>query len=132
MKNSNVMRNISENQARNLGLALAFIVLTIAYVEQNHQLLPFAIILLFLCLCWPVVLRLLLTPVWTVFTGVISPFFSKLFLATCFFAVITPIGFLRKMLGMDPLQLKKWKGKNVSVFKIREQTMQKRDMENPF
>jgi hypothetical protein len=36
------------------------------------------------------------------------------------------------MSGTDPLQIKKWKKGHASILKVREQTIQAKDIEKPF
>ena len=126
------MSNFSEKQARDTGLAITFIIILISYYKHSYQLLPVAIVLLSFCLFWPYCLRLLLTPIWVLLFNIIGPFLSYVFLTLCFFLIITPIGLFRRTTGVDPLQLKKWGGGNSSILKIREHTVKRQDMENPY
>ena len=127
-----MMSNFSEKQARDTGLAITFIIILISYYKHSYQLLPVAIVLLSFCLFWPYCLRLLLTPIWVLLFKIIGPFLSYVFLTLCFFLIITPIGFFRRTIGIDPLQLKKWGRGDSSVFKIRESTIQGLDIEKPY
>jgi len=104
----------------------------ICYYKNISYLLPITIVLLALCLFCPYFLRLLLAPFLGLILKVIGPLVSKTFLVIYFYGIITPVGILRRMSGVDPLQLKKWKRKNSSVFKVREQTIERKDFEKPF
>lgn len=126
------MSSFSEKQARDTGLAITFIIILIAYYKHSYQLLPIAIVLLSFCLFWPYCLRLLLTPISFLLFNIVGSFLSYVFLTLCFFLIITPIGFFRRTTGVDPLQLKKWGGGNSSILKIREHTVNGKDMENPY
>ncbi len=127
-----MMKNLSEKQARDTGLAIVFILLIICYYKNSWYLLPTTIVLLALCLFFPYLLHLLLAPFLGLILKVIGPLLSKIFLVIYFYGIITPIGILRRISGVDPLQLKKWKRKNSSVFKVREQTIEEKDFEKPF
>jgi hypothetical protein len=75
---------------------------------------------------------MIFVPLWWLMMNIVGPFFSNLLLIICFFCMITPIGFLRRVMGSDTLQLKKWKEKNNSAFTVREKIIQKNDMEKPY
>jgi len=126
------MKNISEKHVRDTGLAVSFIILVICYFKNSLNLLPVTIALLALCLFFPYLLRLLLAPVLGLILKVIGPLLSRIFLVTSFYGIITPVGILRRISGVDHLQLKKWKKGNLSVFKVREQTIERKDLEKPF
>ena len=57
---------------------------------------------------------------------------SKVILTFVFFVVLTPIGLLRRLMGADSMQLKKWKKDAKSVLKKREQKFVMKDIENPY
>jgi len=126
------MNTLSQKQAQETGIAVSLIFFLIAYLKSSYQLLPVGIILLGISLFWPYGFRLLFAPVWFLLTKIVGPFFSYALLIVCFFCIITPIGLLRRMSGTDPLQIKKWKKGHASILKVREQTIQAKDIEKPF
>ena len=68
--------------------------------------------------------------VWFGFSKVIGTFVSKLLLSLIFFLILTPTGLLRRLIGFDSLQLKKWKKDNSSAFNTRDHDYIKTDIES--
>ena len=126
------MHTLSEKQAKDSGIAVSIIITSVMWSKELYALFPVVIGLLAVCLFWPYLLRMIFVPLWWLMMNIIGPLISNLLLIICFFFIITPIGFLRKARGTDPLQLKKWKENNDSAFTVREKTIQKNDMENPY
>ena len=124
--------HISEKQAKDSGIAVSIIIISIVWYKELYVLFPVIIGLLVICLFFPYLLRMIFVPLWWLMMNILGPFISKLLLIICFFFIITPIGFLRRAGGTDSLQLKKWKGNNGSAFTVREKTIQKNDMEKPY
>lgn len=54
---------------------------------------------------------------------------SRILLSLIYYVVVTPIGFLFRLFGNDPLLLKDTKG---SMYNYREHTFTKKDLENPW
>jgi hypothetical protein len=57
---------------------------------------------------------------------------SKILLTIVFFFIVTPVGIIRKWLGADAMQLKKWKKDTSSVFTDRHKMYQPKDIEKPY
>ena len=53
-------------------------------------------------------------------------------LTIIFFILVLPIGFMRRLLGKDPMQLQKWKKDQTSAFKTREHVYTAKDIEHPY
>jgi hypothetical protein len=126
------MQTFSEKEAKDAGIAVSIIIAGLAWYKEFYALFPVVIGLLAVCLFWPYLLRMIFVPLWWLMMNIVGPFFSNLLLIICFFCMITPIGFLRRVMGSDTLQLKKWKEKNNSAFTVREKIIQKNDMEKPY
>jgi hypothetical protein len=126
------MQTFSEKEAKDAGIAVSIIIASLAWYKEFYALFPVVIGLLAVCLFWPYLLRMIFVPLWWLMMNIVGPFFSNLLLIICFFCMITPIGFLRRVMGSDTLQLKKWKEKNNSAFTVREKIIQKNDMEKPY
>lgn len=125
------MENISEQRINSMGIGISLLLLLFMHFKHSYQLLWVVVVLLSLCQFLPYLLRLIFAPV-IVLSEIIGLFAFKIFLSICFFGIITPIGFLRRKTGTDPLQLKKWKNNNSSVFMIRDLTIKESDFENPY
>jgi len=62
----------------------------------------------------------------------ISAVMSKVILTFLFFGIVTPIGFLRRLTGADPMQFKKWKNGKSSVLWVRDKRIEAKDLEHPY
>ena len=56
----------------------------------------------------------------------------RFLLTLVFFAVVTPIGLARKLLGIDSLKLKDFKSSETSVMVIRNHIFTGEDIEKPY
>ena len=69
---------------------------------------------------------------WFGLSKVLGTISTRILLTLTFFLMVLPIGFLRKRLGKDSLQLKKFKTSKKSVFIVREHTFDADDLKNTF
>jgi hypothetical protein len=90
-----------------------------------------SVALLLITMIWPNAFRPLAT-LWFGLSHVLSNVVSRVILTVLFFLVVTPIGLIRRVLGADALQLKKWKRGPDSVFVVREGVIQDKDLVNPY
>jgi polyferredoxin len=120
-----------ENRARDTGLAMVMLILLIVYSGKYYQLVGLAIVFLFISMVWPSVFGPL-SGIWFGLSRILGTIMSKLILTAVFFVVVTPVGILRKLAGADPMQLKKWKKDESSVFKIRNHNITAKDLERPY
>ena len=118
-------------QSRDTGLAMILICLLLAYFGQRPQFVPLALILLILAMVWPASFRPLAGP-WFGLSHLLGGVASKIILTVLFFGLVLPIGLIRRRLGADPLQLKKWKKATYSVFHNRQGPVQPQDLEKPY
>lgn len=124
-------RAISPKQASDSGLALLLILLLAGWFLQSWLFLKLAIPVLLLIMTLPVVFRPF-AYLWLGFSNVLGAVMSKLILSVVFFALVVPIGVLRKLMGKDPMRLSDFKKSAGSVFKIREREFTSADLERPF
>ena len=118
-------------QARDTGLAMVLICLLLAYWGGRPQFVPLAIALLLLTMVWPQAFRPL-AGLWFGLSHLMGTVVSTIILSLLFYLLVTPIGLIRRGLGADALQLKKWKQGNSSVFIRREGATQPQDLLNPY
>lgn len=118
-------------QARDTGLAMCMLLLLLSYFGKYFQLIPVAILLLFLSMAWPDVFAPL-SKWWFKLSSGISAIMSRVIITLLFFAIVTPVGFLRRLFGADPMQFKKWKNGKNSVLWVRDKTIEAKDMEQPY
>ena len=118
-------------QARDTGLAMCMFILLISYFGKYFQLMPVAILLLFLSMTWPNAFAPL-SKWWFKLSYSVSAVMSHVSLTLLFFGIVTPIGFLRRLFGADPMQFKKWKKGKGSVLWVRDKTIEAKDLEQPY
>ena len=73
-----------------------------------------------------------LAGLWFGLAHVLGTVMSTVILTILFFGLVTPIGFIRRLLGADSLQLKKWKKGQESVFAVRADLIQREDLQAPY
>jgi uncharacterized membrane protein len=90
-----------------------------------------AAIALLLNMIWPP----LFTPfayLWYKLSEILGYISSRLLLSMVFFLVVTPVAWVRRLMGKDTLELKKFKKERGSVLKEKEHTFAAADLEKPF
>lgn len=118
-------------QARDTGLALTLLCLIIVQFRQVYQLVPLAMVFLIVAMVWPRAFQPL-AGLWFGLAQLIGTFMSKVILTVLFFGLVTPIGLIRRLMGADALQLKKWKKDQNSVFLVRADLIHKKDLQAPY
>jgi hypothetical protein len=118
-------------QAKDTGMAMVLICLLVGYWGKFPQFLPVSIVLLFITMAWPKAFQPL-AGLWFGLSHLLSSVVSRVILSILFFAIVTPIGVIRRWMGADPLQLKKWKQGQDSVFVTREGPVQGKDLMQPY
>lgn len=121
----------TKEQAKDTGMAMVLICLILGSWGKFPQFLPVSVALLLITMVWPNAFRPLAT-FWFGLSHVLSSVVSRVILSVLFFLVVTPIGLIRRAMGADALQLKKWKQGQDSVFVVREGVIQAKDLENPY
>jgi hypothetical protein len=119
------------DQARDTGMALTLLCLLIVQFKQAYRLVPVAIILLIITMAWPRAFKPL-AGFWFGLSHVLGNVMSKVVLTIVFFLVVTPIGVIRRLLGKDSLQLKKFKKDQDSVFMVRAELVEKEHLHKPY
>lgn len=122
---------LSKKQVSDSGLALLLILLLAGWFLQNWLYLKLAIFVLLLIMTIPAVFRPYAF-LWLGFSNVLGAVMSKLILSVVFFALVVPIGALRRLIGKDAMRLSDFKKSAGSVFKIREREFTSADLERPF
>jgi hypothetical protein len=118
-------------QAKDTGMAMVLICLLLGYWGKFPKFLPVSLVLLLLTMTWPNAFRPLAV-LWFGLSHLLSSVVSRVILTVVFFLIVTPIGLIRRMMGADALQLKKWKQGRDSVFVVREGHVQGKDLANPY
>jgi hypothetical protein len=122
---------VSEKQIRDTGLVFTLALMVIAYWSHNSVWLIAGMALLLITMLVPVILKPVAI-VWFAFAGILSKVTSTLLLGIVFVVLVTPVGFLRRMTGADPLMRRQWKNGAPSVFRIREHVWARQDLDKPY
>lgn len=122
---------ISDEQCKDSGLALVLIALILSMVFSPHYLLPIGIGLLVVTMSVPTLFRPF-ARIWFGFSHALGTLVSKILLTLLFYGLVTPVGCIRRVLGKDSMQLKKWKRGKVSVFHDRDHLFTRQDLDNPY
>jgi hypothetical protein len=125
------LMSATPEQAKDTGLAMTLLCLLIVQFRQAYRLVPLALVLLIVTMAWPRLFRPL-AGLWFGLSHVLGTFMSKVILTVIFFVIVTPIGLIRRVMGADSLQLKKFKQGQDSVFQVRADLMDKKDLQAPY
>lgn len=126
-----IQKAISVNQAKDTGMAMVLILLLVAFIGKMHQFIGIAILMLVINMTWPNIFKPV-AKIWLGFSHLLGTLISKVILSIVFLGLVTPVGFIRRLLGRDSLQVKKWKKSNGSVFKVRDHKYTPEDLTNPY
>jgi hypothetical protein len=122
---------ITKEQSRDTGMALVLVLLIVRVFITNEALLPIAIIALVANMTFPQIYRPLAV-LWLGFAHLLGGIMSRFMLTVVFFAVVTPVAFVRKLAGKDPMKLAIFKTGTDSVMVVRNHTFTAKDIEKPY
>ncbi len=122
---------ITLEQAKDTGMALVLICLIGSLLAPGRFWVPVAIAVLVVTMTWPALFKPA-ARVWFGLSHALGTVVSTILLSILFFALVTPIGIIRRMMGADPMQLKKWGEESESGFVDRTHTYSSRDLEKPY
>ncbi|MBI2120769.1 MAG: hypothetical protein HYT94_04065 [Parcubacteria group bacterium] len=121
---------MTDKWIKDTGLVFALVFLVLGYVKESQDLLVVSGVLLFISIfipqaIYPVAL------LWQKIAELLGLIVPKIFFGIVFFAIILPIGFLRRFLKGDMLFILKWREAE-TVFKERNHLFVKQDVEQPY
>jgi hypothetical protein len=122
---------ITKNQARDTGMAMVLLCLILGFLTDADWLFTLAAPLLVLTMVVPRVYYPVAV-VWLGLSHLLGTVVSKILLTLVFFAVVSPVGLVRRLAGKDSLQLKKFGKGNESVMKIRDHLYAPTDIDKPY
>lgn len=130
-KQSFIPKTISLDQAKDTGMAMVLICLLMVLIGHKQQFVGIAAVLLLVNMVKPMLFKPL-AKLWLGLSHLMGTVMSKILLTVLFFIMVTPLGLIRRMLGRDSLQLKKWKRGSASVFRTRDHLFKADDIKHPF
>lgn len=131
MKNKICTNELSRKQLTDAGMAFVFIGLILGLYTHYELYYKIAFGILLINMTFPKLLYPFAV-VWFGFSQVMGIAISKLILTVIFAVIITPVGVVRRWMGNDPLQLRKFKKGSKSVMKFRDHVFTKEDLEQPY
>ena len=126
-----IKMKVSDEQCKDSGLALVLIALILSMVFSPYYFLPIGIGLLVVTMSVPTLFRPF-ARIWFGFSHALGTLVSRILLTLLFYGLVTPVGCIRRVLGKDSMQLKKWKRGKVSVFHDRDHLFTRQDLDNPY
>lgn len=128
---SGIKKDITKEQSKDSGLAILLILLLLGYFTENT---------IYFKITLPVILAIMIVPgwfrpfgiFWFTFSHLIGIVMSKILLSVIFFVVVVPVAFMRKLFGIDSLQLRQFGKSNESVMYVRDHRFLRKDIEKPY
>jgi hypothetical protein len=122
---------ITREKNKDIGFIIVLFLL-IAYIRSGDML--------FIKLSIPCILVSLLLPaalkpvaiVWYRFSAILGIVVSRMLLTAVFFCIVTPVGFVHRIISKEQLLSGPWKESRESVFKARDHRFERSDMRNQF
>jgi hypothetical protein len=124
-------RKITKDQSRDTGMAMVLLMLILFVSRKREGWLFVAIALHVLNMIVPQIYRPIAV-VWLGFSDLLGMVMPKVLMGIVFFAVVTPIGLVRRLFGKDSLKLKAFKASDESVMLERKHLFIGQDLERPY
>jgi saxitoxin biosynthesis operon SxtJ-like protein len=126
-----IPEKITRDQAKDTGMAMVLISLLTGLLGEKDIFMVLSIPLLLINMTFPLI-YIPVAKLWLGLSHLMGTIMSKVILTGLFFVLVTPVGLIRKALGADPLQKKKWKESRSTVFKVRNHKFKAEDIEAPY
>ena len=128
---SHFTTDISKKQSSDSGMALVLIFLLIGYFSGNTIYYKIAIPLQIVNMAYPQFFYPFAI-IWFGISNILGIVGSKIVLTLVFVLLVTPTGFIRRLLKKDSLQLTKFKNNSKSVLITRNHWFTAADLEKPY
>lgn len=125
------LKKVSTTQCKDAGLALVLICLILALLNTWRYFLPLGVAFLVVSMTVPDLFRPF-AKFWFGFSHALGTVVSRVLLSVLFYLMVTPVGIIRRVLGKDAMQLKKWKQDQASVFHDRDHQFTAKDLDHPY
>lgn len=124
-------RQPTVRQARDTGMAFTLLFLLASFYRTGETVLLPALGFLVITMTRPGVLTPL-ARLWFGLSGALGAIVSKILLGLIFYLLVSPIGYLRRRAGKDPMRDKQFRAKDDSVFVERNHRFTARDVTRPY
>ena len=124
-------QTISKKQASDSGMAIVLILLLIGLFTGNDLYYKISIPVLVMNMIYPM-FYYYFAILWLGFSQILGTVVSKIILSVVFFVIVFPVALIRRMMGKDSLQLKRFKKSGSSVMKTRNHQFGSDDIVHPY
>ena len=124
-------RRITKDQSRDTGLALVLLLLLVFLARKQEEILFAAVVLQIVNMIVPQIFYPFAL-IWLGLSDLLGAVVPRILLGLVFFAVVTPVAFVRRLLGRDALRLRAFKAGNGSVMLDRRHLFTSVDLEKPY
>jgi hypothetical protein len=125
------IQTMTKDQSRDTGMAMVLLLLLIYLKTRREGWLYSAMVLHIVNMIVPRIFAPVAV-LWLGLSHILGTVMSKVLLSILFFAVVTPIGRLRRMFGKDSLKLREFKAGTESVMLVRNHLFVAQDIEKPY
>jgi hypothetical protein len=124
-------RRVTKDQNKDTGMAMVLLALLLGFLTDAKWFFGLGAALLFVAMVVPVLYRPVAF-VWLGFSHLLGTVVSKILLTIVFFVVVLPVGFIRRVMNRDSLQLRKFGRGEESVMRIRDHVYAPSDIDKPY
>jgi hypothetical protein len=124
-------RKVTKDQSRDTGMAMVLLALLVLLGRKREGWLIAAMGLHVLNMIVPQIYRPVAV-LWLGLSDILGAIVSKVLLLIVFFAIVTPIGALRRLFGKDSLKLRAFKAGQDSAMIERNHAFVGADLEKPY
>jgi len=118
-------------KCKDSGLALVLISLICYQVWELPVFVLAAIVFLLLSMTVPIVFQPFAI-FWFGLSSMLGAVVSRIILTVLFFALVFPVGLVRRAIGKDPMQIRCWRQGRQSVFRVRNHRFDAKDLDHPY
>ena len=124
-------KRVTKDQSRDTGMAMVLLSLLLGFLTDARWFFTLAAVLLVVTMAVPALYRPVAVA-WLGLSHLLGTIVSRILLALVFFVVVLPVGFLRRLLNKDSLQLRKFGNGKESVMKVRDHVYAPSDIDKPY
>lgn len=122
---------ISRDQAKDSGMAVVLILLVAGFFTKDDTFFWAATAALLVDMTFPM-FYYPFAIFWYGLAGIMGHVMSRILLTAVYFLIVLPVALARRLMGKDPLLLRKFKTGGKSVLIPRDKTYAAADLERPF
>lgn len=112
-------------------MAAVLVLLLLGFFLKNTNCYNIAIPVLLINMIYPRIF-IPLAKIWLSISEILGWVMSRIILSVIYVILVVPVGLFRRLMGLDNLQLKKFKRGKGSVMKDRDYKFSSKDVENPY